>query len=515
MQASGIRVAVRPRGLFECLDLAVMFCGRRPLAVAVALVAGAVPWLLLNRRAFAGAGDEASVFGVMLLALETPWAAAPLTLFLGQSVFSDRFSWRDAGRDLLRASPALFVFQGLLRGVCVVFWILAPFLFLWHYYLDPIVLLERPPLSRVWRRRTAINAGNVGQVMTLMGVDAATLLVGTPLLATSLSSLGSLWRGGRADVPPDGDAWFMPALFSWEGQIAFFAVCGFLTVFRFFTYLDTRIRREGWDVELKLRAEETWAGLERRPATRRGAGAAFLVGLALFSTAARADEGSAVESGDGARRAVERQSFPWYDRATDGYRPIVRAPLRSGPSPSVEGQGIDPRTVGAVGSGIIVALLVAAVGGLAWLLVRHGLSDGVPFPARSSEEWKGVRVEDVAAALPAGLSLGDGDLLSRAAALAETGDYAAAMLHLHAWTLVELDRRGALELARGKTDRQYAAEVATRRPEAAALFRRSSRLFEDAFFGRLPVSRSDFESVWERRDLVARNAAVPAGAVTR
>lgn len=513
MQASGIRVAVRPRGLFECLDLAVMFCGRRPLAVAVAVVAGALPWLLLNRRLFANSGDEASVFAVMLLALETPWAAAPLTLFLGQSVFSDRFSWRDAWRDSLRASPALFVFQGLLRGVCVVIWILAPFLFVWHYYLDPIILLERPPLSRVWRRRTAINAGNVGQVMTLMGIDAATLLVGTPLLATSLSSLGSLWRGSTTSVPPDGDAWFIPALFSWEGQIAFFAVCGFLTVFRFFTYLDARIRREGWDVELKLRAEETWAGLERRPTTRRGTGVAVLVGLALLFPAARADEGSAVETGDGARRAVESQSFPWYDRASDGYRPIVRAPLR-GRSPSVEGPEIDRRTVGAVGSGIIVALLVAAVGGLAWLLVRHGLSDGVPFPARKREEWQGVRVEDVAAALPAGLSLGDGDLHARAAALAETGDYAAAMLHLHAWMLVELDRCGALELARGKTNRQYAAEVATRRPEAAALFRRSSRLFEDAFFGRLPVSRSDFESVWERRDRVARDAAAPAGAVT-
>lgn len=29
----------------------------------------------------------------------------------------------------------------------------------------------------------------------------------------------------------------------------------FIAVFRFITYLDCRIRREGWDVELKLRAE--------------------------------------------------------------------------------------------------------------------------------------------------------------------------------------------------------------------------------------------------------------------
>lgn len=511
MHGSAIRVAVRPRGIFECLDLAVMFCGRRPLAVAAAAVVGAAPWVLLNRWLFADSGDEAALFGAMLLALETPWAAAPLTLFLGQSVFSERFSLRGAVRAFVAGLPAFFVFQGLLRGVCVVVWFLAPFLFVCHYYLDPIILLERPAFSRVWRRRTAMNEGNLGQVLNLLGIDAATLVVGTVLLAGSLSSLGSLWRGKATTEPPDGGDWFMPALFSWEGQLAFFAVCGFLTVFRFFTYLDTRIRREGWDVELKLRADDTWAGLERRPAAVRGAGAAMLVCLVCLAPAARAAD---TESGDGARRALAAQSFPWYDGRADEYRPIVRAPARVTGPRSTEGPHVDPGTIGALGAGILVALLVAAVGGLALLVVRHGLFDRVPSPERRAEDGGSVRVEDVAAALPAGLRLDEGDLLARASALADAGDFAAAMLHLHAWMLVELDRRGAIELARGKTNRQYAAEVAAARPDAAGLFRRSSRLFEDAFFGRLPVSRGDFESVWERRELVAGDAASPAGTVT-
>ena len=512
MQASGIRVAVRPRGIFECLDLAVMFCGRRPLAVAAATVAGAIPWVFLNHWLFDGAGDEASVFGAMLLGLETPWAAAPLTLFLGQSVFSDRFSWRDALRAFRRGLPALVLFQGLLRGVCLLIWFLAPFLFFWHYYLDPIILLERPALRRVWARRTAMNQGNVGQLLNLLGIDTATLLVGTALLAVSLSELGSLWRG-RPPAEADGDgSWFMSALFSWEGQIAFFAVCGFLTVFRFFTYLDTRIRREGWDVELKLRADDTWAGFERRSSAIRGAAPAILVCLALLASPARAaDAGGDDGPGDGARRALASQSFPWYDGTSDGYRPIVRAPARaSGGAPR-----LDRHAGEAFGAVVFTTLFVAVVVGLAFLVARYGLSDGEASRERKDEAWTGVRVEDVAAALPAGLRLADGDLLARAAELAETGDFAAAMLHLHAWMLVELDRRGEIELARGKTNRQYAAEIAARRPDAAALFRRSSRLFEDAFFGRLPVSRNDFESVWERRGLVAPPAAAAmAGGVT-
>ena len=49
MHAEGLMITVRPRGILECLDLAVMFCGRRPLPVALAAVIGAVPCMLVNR----------------------------------------------------------------------------------------------------------------------------------------------------------------------------------------------------------------------------------------------------------------------------------------------------------------------------------------------------------------------------------------------------------------------------------------------------------------------------------
>ena len=48
-----------------------------------------------------------------------------------------------------------------------------------------------------------------------------------------------------------------------------------------------------------------------------------------------------------------------------------------------------------------------------------------------------------------------------------------------------------------------AAEVTAAAPTLAGLFRRSSRLFEDAFFGELPVAQADFLAVWEDRDRIA------------
>ena len=54
-------------------------------------------------------------------------------------------------------------------------------------------------------------------------------------------------------------------VYDWEYQglvftvfypLAVWLVVGYLTVVRFLSYLDLRIRREGWEVELMMRAEQ-------------------------------------------------------------------------------------------------------------------------------------------------------------------------------------------------------------------------------------------------------------------
>ncbi len=56
-------------------------------------------------------------------------------------------------------------------------------------------------------------------------------------------------RAGRAHIRAD---WWLPAV---EFPLALWLVIGFAAVARFLSYLDVRIRREGWEVELTLRAE--------------------------------------------------------------------------------------------------------------------------------------------------------------------------------------------------------------------------------------------------------------------
>jgi hypothetical protein len=65
---------------------------------------------------------------------------------------------------------------------------------------------------------------------------------------------------------------------------------------------------------------------------------------------------------------------------------------------------------------------------------------------------------------------------------------------------VQLDQREWIELARGKTNRQYARELSQTHPDLLPIFRKSIRLFEDAFFGKLPVSPEDFLEVWKSQN---------------
>ena len=542
MRADAIRVAVRPRDVLECLDLATLVCGRRPLAVAIAIAIGSVPCIAVNRVLFAGVGDEVLFLALIVLGVEAAWAAVPLTLFLGQAVFSDRFSWRAAGRSLGGALPALIVFQGLLRGLCLATVFLVPIVLVGMYYLDQVILLERPPLSQVWRRRGSINRGKVARVMSLVLVDCLVLAVGTAVGADFLAAVARLWRGGGSAAAGDGS--LVQAIMSWNGQVAFWSACGFLTIFRFFTYLDARIRREGWDVELRLRADDTYMGLPRteaRPPRTSGAARGALAAIAVMIGAMLAGGVRAADTADGrsaARRALERQSFPWYDADADRYRPLIDPPRRSAEAPTPAetaprggsgpgggaGSGAggrtstgSPESAGAVPTPwrmpempveatwwLLVALLVLAAVGLAIVVVRLGRGGG---GAVETVDEEGP-AEPAPEPLPAGIRLADGDLLARCTAEAARGDFAAAMLLFHAWLLVELHRHGVIALARGKTNGQYAAEVAGAAPELAGLFRASSGLFEDAFFGRLPVARADFLAVWERRDrLAARDFA--------
>lgn len=507
MRLDRLQVAVRPRNVLECLDLTMLVCGRRPLGIAAAATIGALPMILLNRAAFADAESEASLPTLALaLALEMPWAAAPLTLYLGQAMFTERFtavSWRDCRRAFGAALLPLVLFQFIVRGLAFVTLFGAVVWLPLAYYVGPVILLERGRTAGVIGRCWSLCRCELARIVLLLVIDAVLLGAGWMTGYKFLESFTVLWRGGTlGDVfsavfdpsAEDGDAAIaaMRTFASWPSQIAFWMAATVVAVYRFFTYLDTRIRHEGWDIELKFRSPRTYAGL----VPLRVASGAILLMLALAGTTAAAPpaEGTVTGSEDPTRDALVKQGFPWYDAAADRYRPMVRAePLRRESPQEVELEGL-----GEAATAVMIAILAALVTGAVWLLVRHGLGRfGRSHRGRARAET--VLGADALEALPAAARGHDGDLLAEAERLAAAGDFAGAMVFYHGWQLMQLHGRGAIELARGKTNGRYAAEVTAAAPALAAVFRRSNRLFEDALFGRLPVAAAAFAEIWERR----------------
>lgn len=511
MRPDRLHVAVRPRGVLECLDLALLFCSRRPVGVVLATLVGVAPFVLLNRFLSRDADGLAGPSGLFVVLMEAPWAAVPLTLFLGQAVFAERFSWSLAVRSFLGGLPALLLFQGLLRALCLVIVVLSPVVFVGMFHMNPIILLERPPLSRVWSRRSAMSVRGTGHVIGLVIVESVVLYVG---LFAGLFAVLFAWRMLFGALPPGiPDTPRAEVVLPLHTELVMWAVLSFLTVFRFFAYLDTRIRREGWDVELKLRSPATYAGLG---GPRARAGAAVLVAvisaLGAPATTVSADDRPSAATGERAGAALAGQRFPWYDADRDAFQPQFEArpagvPERRAEDDADSRRG-EPEIGGSSGSAglgtrVMIGLAVAVIGAAIWLIVRDGLLVLPPVPDAAPPEPAAILDAEQLGALPEPARIPAGELLSRAEALAARGEYGAAMVLLHAWQLVELHRRGAVELSRGKTNGRYAAEVARALPDVAPLFRRSTRLFEDAFFGGLPVSRDDFNAVWDRRGAFA------------
>lgn len=251
MRLENVQLAIRPRSILECLDVAFLFCGRNWLGLLLASAAGIVPIAIVNYWIFKNP-EFTGYLGYLLLTMETPWATLLLTLYLGQITFARRFSLKRAVHDFFRSFGNMLSYQVIIRGICLVFGITAPVVFVGMYYLNEIILLEQTPIARTWSRRTAMNTRALGNILSLRMIDAIVLVCGTTILAMVLRAISQLWEDHVAFDPE----LFFEGVFEidWQIQTAFWLVIVFLTVFRFVSYLDCRIRREGWDVELKLRA---------------------------------------------------------------------------------------------------------------------------------------------------------------------------------------------------------------------------------------------------------------------
>ena len=127
---------------------------------------------------------------------------------------------------------------------------------LWPY-LSELILLERNPL---WVSRAARESGTLSTTRRSKNLHRgaggelfvrwlASLAAGAVLLVAVVGGLHRLVSqvGGYSAGQETLLLWAVPA--------GAWLVVGFFAVVRFLAYLDLRIRREGWEVELKMRAE--------------------------------------------------------------------------------------------------------------------------------------------------------------------------------------------------------------------------------------------------------------------
>ncbi len=262
MQLDRTRIAIRPRNYVDILDLSLHVVREFGRPLFFAWIVGAVPAMVLNGVLLWGLVDPiwnpewpAWYMATMafLVIWEMPLATVFITLYLGEATFGNH---PGAGQMLAvfrRALPQLLWYQVVVRSVLTLFWFTWLVLYTGWPYLNEVILLERNPMTSrrtdattTWRRSRALHRGMAGELFARwFGACAAGgLLVGSLWL--------SVWffRWQLFNLPD-----WTPIMFTVFLPVSLWLVVGFFAVVRFLSYLDLRIRREGWDIELMLRAE--------------------------------------------------------------------------------------------------------------------------------------------------------------------------------------------------------------------------------------------------------------------
>jgi len=294
VQLDSTRIAVRERGLLDIFDLSLQVSRAHGARLFPLLALGVAPLMLVNHlligwmmsgefRETIFYADEIGTIArfvwdmSVLIMIEAPLASIFATAYLGQAMFVDRPPVWQMMIDVLKMLPRVAWCQLLVRGVLPVWLLLLsldPFgdldptievvllgflaiyvaaLRFWRPFINEIILLERNPLASrqpntltVSRRSTQLHSPSAGDLFfrgltTCLIAFLLTLAVFGTFLFISGVFLNQ-WRAG-------------PLAIGIVFPLSMWLVVGYLTVVRYLSYLDLRIRQEGWEIELRVRAE--------------------------------------------------------------------------------------------------------------------------------------------------------------------------------------------------------------------------------------------------------------------
>ena len=263
MQLDRTRIAIRERDFADVLDLSLHVIRAYAGPLAIALAVGIVPMFVLNCYLLTDVADPTFLdiegagwfmfLSLLLVMWEVPIATAPATLFLGRALFENQTSPGKIAADFFKSLPQLVLYQVLFRALLVAPVLPWPWLFTQRAYLNEVILLERNPMFRRRKhgpstesRCQALHWGWGGDLfarwLAVAGLGAIMVGLGWGVLGVASGALMTQW---------DWDVVWGVHFY----HAALWCVVGFFSVVRFLSYLDLRIRREGWEVELVMRAE--------------------------------------------------------------------------------------------------------------------------------------------------------------------------------------------------------------------------------------------------------------------
>jgi hypothetical protein len=287
VQLDKTTIAIRERGVLDTLDLSLHVLRVYGGSLAVAMALGVFPLMVINHLLLgwmAEAVDEEVAIPFrfvwhtsVLVFLEAPLASIFATAYLGEAVFLERPRLREIVVKVGKMFPRVVWCQILLRGVGLAWLVL---LTMDHYgdfdipveglvpgalvlyaaglrafrpFMNEIVLLERNPLRAAHKDEMTIGKRSKMLHSPSYG-DLFVRWVSSAAIALALN--GSVYGTMRVIAGVFFQDWDeSPFTVQLCLPLSMWMVAWFFTVFRFMSYLDTRIRQEGWEVELRLRAE--------------------------------------------------------------------------------------------------------------------------------------------------------------------------------------------------------------------------------------------------------------------
>lgn len=286
MRLDHTRIAILERNQRDLLDLSFLVWREFFVSITGLILVLAIPlavfnyflihWMAADLVEWSTIGRYAWTMAVLVY-LEAPVASVLATAYLGKVTFFEDPPWGELLRDVVKSSHRIIWTQLILRGVLIVIWLIAsieqeesyapiealvPFilfgLFIWRSfrpYLNEIVLLERSPIRA--RSDQEITIGK--RSARLHGPNGSDLFGrGVMTLPVAVSLGGAIFGLFWFSIATFSNDWTLgPIMVHVAYPATLWCLVAYMTVLRFLSYLDLRIRREGWEVELKMRAEAT------------------------------------------------------------------------------------------------------------------------------------------------------------------------------------------------------------------------------------------------------------------